>query len=261
MQALNLPHTKSIQKFLALFFSIAYCLTQTQASPLSTQETTKIWHPVMGLGLGGAIPSNLGESQNATIGLSFYNYSANRSIQTVGLIGLFLGGEVNLQPHWALQVGMDYTQATPFTVRGSFLQGMSIPSADAGVYQYSAVTRQLLMVGKLLYTVKEGFHPYALVGLGTSFNTASSYVAILPSTLSTPSYFDNTAISFSYALGFGLDWDMTAQWRLGLGYRFADLGQLNLGNGVLGSTSISNTLSQSHLYINEFLVQLSYVFG
>lgn len=65
--------------------------------------------------------------------------------------------------------------------------------------------------------------------------------------------------AFSYAIGIGIDADLSSHVRIGAGYRFSDLGQIKLGNATIDTTSASGTLSQAHLYTNEILAQLTFM--
>lgn len=222
-------------------------------------------HPVLALAAGNAYTLNIGESKNFPIQnpltSEFYFYSANKQTQPTFFWDMFVGGEWLYRAPWSIQAGLDYNQSSQLTSKGMFTQGADIISEDFYTYQYDIVTRQLLLQGKMLYTYKERFHPYVLAGVGASFNTACHYSTNVPLTLTfTRQYASHTSSSFSYALGLGVDADLTDHLRLGVGYRFTDLGQAQLGNAIINVTSVPGTLSQSHLYTNEVLVQLSALF-
>lgn len=72
---------------------------------------------------------------------------------------------------------------------------------------------------------------------------------------------NNTNMSFAYSLGVGIDVDIQKNWRLGVGYRFANLGQADLGRGVIDTTLFTSTLLQSNLYAQACVVQLTYLFS
>jgi len=258
---LSLSKSKKIwtQAFLALlsiFVTPAYAL-------LSNSSYTRTWHPVLALGAGAASTSNLGQSQSFPIQNpttdEFYYYFANRPTQTSGLFDGFLGTEWRFRPKWALQMGLDYNQASPFSAKGTFQQGADALSADTYSYHYAVLTRQILAEGKLLYTVK-CFHPYLFGGLGVAVNSAYNYYTNVPPFLTfTRMYANNTTTSFSYAVGVGVDKDLTSHLRAGVGYRFAGLGRVKLGIPTIDTTRVSGTLSQSHLYANELLAQLTWI--
>jgi hypothetical protein len=46
---------------------------------------------------------------------------------------------------------------------------------------------------------------------------------------------------------------------VGIGYRFADLGNVSLGSGYVDVTPFTPVLAQQHLYAQEVLAQLSYL--
>lgn len=243
-----------------LFPSGAYA-----AFSLSAWYANKPFRPVVALGGGVASTSDLGESQTFPIQNVVtderYHYSPHQATQTSGLIDAFIGAEWCLYPKWLAEVGVGYNQAAPFSAKGSFSQGADPGSTDVYAYHYGVLVRQLLVEGKLLYTVKERFHPYVFGGLGASFNKAYNYYTTVPPFLAfTRSYQDNSVTSFSYALGVGIEGDMTKQLRLGVGYRWTDLGQVKLGQAHINTLAVSGSLSQSHLYTNEWLAQLTYLF-
>lgn len=250
-------HHKVICRVFLIVISLIFSTTSYAYSFTS-------WHPIIAIGAGTSTSTSVGKSQNFPIQNpstdQFYNYSANQPTQTSSLFDGFLGAEFNLRPNWALQVGVDYNQASPYSAKGTLLQGADIESADSYTYHYGVLTKQLLIEGKLLYTVKERYHPYVLGGLGAAFNKAYNYYTNVPPFLTfTRMYQDNTVTAFSYAIGFGIDVDLTSHFRVGAGYRFADLGQVKLGNAMIDTTNVNGTLSQTHLYTNEILAQFTIV--
>lgn len=227
-------------------------------------EEGKNWHPIIALGAGTASSTNVGQSQYFPVQIptsyQFFDYSANHATQTSALMDGFVGVEWNLQPNWALQAGLDYNQISPFSAKGTLLQGVDIESANSYAYYYGILAKQLLVEGKLLYAIKKHYHPYVLMGLGAAFNKAYNYYTNVPSFLTfTPTYNDHTTTSYSYAVGVGMDVDITPNLRLGIGYRFADLGKVQLGGASINGVALSDTLSQSRLYANEVLAQVTFI--
>ncbi len=248
-----------------LLLGLIAILFPVYAFSLPAWYTQTPWHPIFSLGAGASISSNVGESKNFPIQNpmtdEFYNYSANHSSQTSPFIDLYLAAEWNLDPYWMFQGGVAYNQTSPFAAKGTFLQGADIESSDSYTYQYGILSRRLLLDGKLLYLIKEHFHAYVLVGFGAAFNDAYSYSTDVPPFLTfTRTYSNHSTTAFSYEMGGGVDADITDQLRLGIGYRFADLGKAQLGSATIDSTSVSGTLSQSHLYTNELLAQMTWLF-
>jgi opacity protein-like surface antigen len=220
------------------------------------------WRPVLTIGGGTAFVSNIGQGQTFPIvdpeTDQYYIYSPHNSSQNAGLINAFVGVETIVYPQWLLQTGLDYSQATSFYTSGTLTQGVDVQSQDSYNYHYNLVTRQLLFAGKLLYTYAERYHAYVFAGLGAAFNQASNYSTNVPAFLTfTRVYQANDTTSFSYAAGFGIDVDLTAHLRFGIGYRYTDLGKLSLGNATINTINVSGSLSQSNLYASQLLAQIS----
>ncbi|GEM_PF-2397141 len=219
---------------------------------------------VISLAGGAGVTSSVGISQTFPIanpgsGL-FYTYTANQEAQTHAIFDGFVGVEWMYQPRLALQFGLGLNIAGNVRAKGDLLQGNNISPADQYYYQYSVLSRQLFAETKLLYQHKSCIHPYVLLGLGVAFNSAYSFQTDVPSPAFTRLYNNNTETSFTYRVGAGLDLDVTNQLRLGLGYRFTDRGHVQLGSAKINSTSVSGTLEQNHLYTNEMLAQLTWLF-
>jgi len=245
-------------------FTSQICLADSKQTKISASNENSSLHAIVSLGGGVVFSQNMGQSQtfpiiNPVID-SFYIYTANHSNQTGGLFDSFLGVEWLFQPKWALQMGLGYVRSGNFSVKGSLLQGADIQSADQYSYNYTIVTNQLVAESKLRYQIKERFYPYLLLGLGEAFNTAHGYNTNVPPFLTfTREYKNNTQNTFSYTAGVGFDIDVANHLRLGLGYRFADLGTAQLGRAMIDTSSVSGTLSQAHLQMNEVIAQLIFV--
>lgn len=224
----------------------------------------KSWRPVVALGLGASVATSIGKSQNFPIidpiSDEYFLYSSGGSSRVAALFDGFAGVEWNYRPKWKIQVGVDYNQSSSFSTSGNFIQGADVISQDNYTYHYNVITRQILAAGKLLYTFKHIYHPYLFAGVGASFNKAYNYTTNVPPFLTfTRMYSDHTNTSFSYAAGFGVDVDVTRKIRAGIGYRFADLGRADLGNPNIDGISVPGALSQSHIYTNEVLAQVTWL--
>ena len=222
------------------------------------------WHPVVGAGGGIAISNNLGSSEyfpaNTTNGLQFFNYSNQSGNQTRGLFEVFLGAEHALFSDWLFQGGVAYSQAEPYMVKGILTQGVDVPSAEQFNYNYSALTRQIMAQGKLMYPMKDRYYPYFLLGLGAWINSSSNYSTSIPANaLSTRVYPNSNPSSFAYRVGAGVDVDVWDHIRVGVAYRFLGNGAIGLGNATLEGVSVPGTLAQNNFNTNEVLFQLTYI--
>ena len=252
----------------SLFSLSLFILTNTlipvQAFTYANWCEATACHPVIAVGGGASSAINVGESHDFPIHNhlteEFYLYSANDHQKYADFWDIFAGMQWNVSPRFQAQVGLDYNQAAHFVVEGTFLQGADAISADTYAYQYDVLTRQLLLEGKLLYTLSDYFHPYLLAGLGVSSNKAAHYETdVSPFLTFTRMYADNRTTSFGYALGAGVDVDVFPQIRIGVGYRFAGLGKVSLGDAIIDTTFVGGTLSQSNLSSNQFLAQLTWM--
>lgn len=244
--------------FICLFTTDSYSLT------LPIWLKNKTWRPLVAVGAGISWSSTIGNSAyfpiEPDVAEEYYQYSVNHTTQSSALGDVFLGLEWQFQPMWALQMGLGYQQASPFLAKGSYIQGADVRSQNTYFYDYGILIRQLLIEGKLLYSFKERYHPYVLGGIGSSFNKAYSYNTDVPINLAfTRIYSNNASSSFTYIVGVGLDYDVISSFRLGIGYRFTDVGNIKLGSAVIDTTPVNGTLSQSHLYANEILIQATWI--
>jgi opacity protein-like surface antigen len=253
---------KSISLFALM--QIVFMPTAFAASQNTDSITinSSAWHPFISLGAGLALSSDFGESQTFPIVNPItderYQYHANEDSQTPALFNVAAGVEWDFAPKWATQLGVEYDQQASVDENGDFVQGADVQSEDQYNYHYKALTRQVLAEGKLLYQVGQRVHPYALVALGSGINSAYGYNTNVPPFLTfTRQYEDNTETSFAYSVGVGVDVDVNEHMRVGVGYRFADLGDVTLGNASIDGIPVRGTLSESNVYANEFLAQIT----
>lgn len=269
---------KQISKWIFLsllpFVNVSLANTAALKAPdsVSLSQQHALWplksspwvHPVATF-TAGVASANVGSSHRLDTphDSTVYYYDASDANSTRMLLGAFLGIEFPpcLQySEWDMDLGLGYYQPFAFVGSGTLAQGMDPISTDFFNYLYKVKSQQLLAEGKFLWRFRERIRPYVLLGLGAAFNQAYDYEVHYNHSLTfTPLFSNNTTTQFSYSLGVGVDMDITKHWRFGLGYRFSDLGRAGLGSGVIDTTPVSDSLSQSHLYANEGVLQLSYI--
>ena len=208
----------------------------------------------------GASISQLGQSQTfAPLDLCSYNYKPQDS-KTNMLWGGFIGSEVKHSPSWGFIAGLGYYQPVSLSTKGILTQGADPTSDNAYSYKYQTQSQQLLAEGKLYWIVKKRIQPFLMIGIGAALNKTSNYQTSVPPFLEfTPAFSNHTQTNFTYAVGPGIDVSLTQSFRVGVGYRFTDLGSSNTGSGQIDMIPISNTLNQSHLYANQILAQFTYI--
>lgn len=222
------------------------------------------WHPTFGVDGGVAAVMNAGSSQTFDIddiSEQFYIYTNNNEIQAPAFYGGFVGVEWQGDSNWMFELLIDYNQSSLFPVSGTLTQGIDTDSEDVFDYSYNMRFRQLFGEVKVGYVKWSHILPYLLFGLGSAFNSAQDYTTTAPATLvATRAFADNLKISPTYILGFGFDIPIVDWLRIGVGYRFTDAGKFSLGQATVEDIEVSGTLSQSALYANEFIAQLTFVF-
>lgn len=218
------------------------------------------YHPVFIL-TGGTATARVGQSQVfPIIDSSSYNFAINKAFTTELLGGGYAGMEFDFHPDWYLQTGLSYYQVSAFTSRGLLTQGADPQSSDQYLFRYRVNSRRVLIDERLLYNNCHQYHPYIAFAFGVAFNKAYGYQVDYPPFLTfSPLFSSNRTTAFTYRLGFGIDVDTLANLRLGIGYRFSDLGKVSLGSGHIDTVKIGSTLTQSHLYTQELVAQLTYM--
>ncbi|KTC90489.1 outer membrane beta-barrel protein [Fluoribacter dumoffii] len=260
------PPSFSIRSFFVALSSVilvsttGYAKANELPSP-SKQKPLSWFHPFVIL-TGGVAAAKTGHSQTITREGDFtiYQYTSDHSHSNRMLWGGSLGTEIPLASQWDLQLGIGFYRPNDFSGSGILLQGIDEQSTDEFAYNYKVKTSQLFFEGKLLHSIKEIFHPYVSLGLGAAFNKASDYEVEVPPFLTfTPEFEDHNTSNFAYSLGLGMDLDLGKHWRLGIGYRYVGLGDADFGRGTLDDLPFTPTLTSGHLYLQEGIVQVSYL--
>lgn len=227
------------------------------------------WSLVLGAAGGIAITTNLAKSQTFPVQNAvtdeYFIYKSTSSSQNRSMFEGFAGFETEYYSRWSkwiLQLGVAYTQASPFTGAGYLTQGADPQSQDMYFYRYNVKTHQLMAQGKFMFPHEDMFYPYFLIGLGASFNNAGNYLTNVPPFLTfTREYTNRLSSSFAWRLGLGMDVDVFTNTRIGIAYRFANLGQVKLGPSTIDGIPVYGTLKQSNLLASEIVAQLTYTFN
>ncbi len=218
--------------------------------------------PFWGVAAGWAISSGAGESDYFTYGFSQYQYDAESDTQAHGNYGGLLGLEWSFHPNYALQSALAYYYFSPQQAEGTIRQGVSLDHSTPFRYHYQITSQQLLIENKLVFPINNTYYPFLLLGLGVAFNNSEDYDIHYPADLIfTPFYEDNQNTAFSYSVGLGLDYRIFEKMRLGLSYRFSDLGRASLGQRTIDPIhpiAVSGSLEDSHLTLQQILFHLSF---
>lgn len=212
---------------------------------------------------GGASWSKVGESQSFIDDSSLYDYDADTDSQARALWGASIGEELRFYPDWAVQVNIAYYQMSALEGEGVVTQGVDPATYEHYNYEYTVISKQFLLEFKFLGDMAFGFHPYALLGIGASFNSFSDYDAEVnspfPFSTFTPNFPGNNNVDISYSAGVGVDWDITNYARIGIGYRYAWLGDASSEDGEINTVPISNALKQENLNASQAILQFTFL--
>ena len=121
-------------------------------------------------------------------------------------------------------------------------------SIDSYTYQYNLKNQRMLVESKFLTSWPKQYHPFVSLGLGQTQNN----LATLSDLILAESNTTNPNNSLSYLLGLGFEKELSSNTRLGAMYRWVNLSPMSPG-----STSLM--LSNNHLQVSEFSLQLSYM--
>lgn len=234
--------------------------SKTQVTSLKKKLNVAKPHPIVTFTVGASI-SELGQSESfAPLDLCSYHYKRNNSYSTNVLWGGFIGSKVIRSSSWEFIAGLGYYQPNFLYTKGQLTQGADAESSETYDYKYRTQSQQFLAEGKLYWITKKKIEPFLMLGVGVAYNNISNYQTNVPSFLEfTPEFSNHTHTTFTYALGPGIDISLSKSYKIGVVYRFTNLGSADTGSAQLNAIPISNTLKQSHLYANQILAQITFI--
>ncbi len=217
------------------------------------------WRPIITL-TGGVDFVKRGQQQTLTLLPNYQNlYTVANGRRAMVDGGLFIGAERTLTDNLAAQVGIAGYMAAPSMMNGDVWQFAS-PAFDNLYYNYEIHHERVMVGGKLLYLPHESYRPYLSAEMGVSFNQATYYherYRTLPVTTLAP-FSANSTVSFAWATGLGIEYQLNDKARLGFGYEFVDLGRVQLGTSP--SQTTNQTLVIDNFYSNQLRMQFTYLF-
>ena len=178
---------------------------------------------------------------------------------TVWAAGVLLGLEKQLSSNLLGQLGVSYYTSNNLQIQGDINQ-FADPIFNNLTYKYNINTQRVMLETKLLTTIRTIYHPYVTAGLGEAINKAYGYNEMPVSSDAVPmvpGFNDRRQHLIAGIAGLGLDVDITPNLRLGGMYRYLALNKAGLGTSPLQDGN--QTLINSPLQGNEFLLQLSYL--
>lgn len=200
-----------------------------------------------------------GQAQTLSLLPPFQNHYTNTNgTSTVADVGGFVGVERFFSDKLGVQLGVSGYVNTQISPQGHVWLFAS-PEFDTLSYAYNIHHTRVMAEGKFLTSISayQSIHPYVSWGLGAAFNQAQNYqeTPLIAGAVPTPPFTNDTQTSFTWGVGAGFDYILSAHTRLGIGYQFTDLGSVSLGPTPAATTN--QTLSFSHLYTNQLRFQFT----
>jgi hypothetical protein len=188
--------------------------------------------------------------------IDYFHYNSTNGILATGEI--FFGLQRIVQPGIIGELGIGLAGATDAKASGEVdVDGV----LNVNSYDYKVDHGRVEFKGRLISNYFQLAQPYISASIGAGFNNTHAYVPVtVDPFLYPPSWFeDKTNIAFSYTLGLGIQTSINPNWQVGVGYEFADWGKNYLG--VDTSFFLNNGPGLTHLYTNELLFSVSYLFS
>lgn len=208
---------------------------------------------------GGASWQNAGKTQTLNLTPDILKtYVANNSTTTLPNGQLFLGIQRVLPKHILGQIGVEFAATENANLSGVIWDDAD-PQFDNYTYQYQVQHTHIVLKGKLLGDWSLPLLPWISAAMGVGFNNAQSFMSTptIFEAVSMPNFKDQTTTAFTYAIGLGVQKQLTKNWQIGVGFEFADWGKSQLG-AADGETT-GQSLSLSHLYTQSVLFNLTYL--
>ncbi len=206
----------------------------------------------------GALWQDGGKSQDATLAPGIdRTYAATSSTLALFNGELFVGIREPLLDNLLGQFGLVFATSGGARLAGDIWDDND-PAFDNFAYQYKVSHTYLGLKSKALLDVGAVVTPWISASLGLGFNSAYDFAnqAKTDGAVPAPAFADNTTTSFSYTLGIGVQYELSKNWQLGLGYEFSNWGKSALG-AAPGQTT-GTGLSLPHLYTSGILLSLTF---
>jgi opacity protein-like surface antigen len=250
-----------------VFFLLSCLGLNTHAGTMGAVAPEPAVKPVITL-FGGLSIINTGKDQ-VYIGDddNIFTYHASDSNKIEGFYGVCLGLEYPLnKPGFLFQGGIELNRRGTAEINGTHTAGVEPETSTFYNYSYRFRSQQALLMGKLLGTFHQRFHPFILAGIGISENKLSDFSVSTQEAGNinlTPDFSSHTTQVTGYALGLGLDVTVHEHVRIGGGYRYSGLGGSHFDRGYVRINQDSFrspfVLGNGHNYSNDFILQISYI--
>lgn len=184
-------------------------------------------------------------------------YSFNSKTSMLGSGEIFFGLQRLVQPFILGELGLGVAGASDAKASG-VVNVDGIPNLYS--FNYKVNHARVELKGKLIANCFQPVQPYVSGSFGAGFNNSHGFksTSLYPYLYPSPWFKANTTVAFSYSLGAGVQMLLNPNWQVGVGYEWADLGKSYLGGDGF---TLGKGPGLTHLYTNELLFSLSYLFA
>ncbi|KTD34608.1 hypothetical protein Lmor_1141 [Legionella moravica] len=235
----------------------SFSMSVSAAELVYQEEIPVLWSSIITLS-GGASWASPGQNQylypEPIPHFDYYAYNSKTGV--MGNAEIFFGLQRMVRPNILGELGLGVAGASDAKVTGT-VNVDGVP--DFYSFQYKVNHVRVEMKGRLIGNLVQPVQPYISGSFGAGFNNSHGFnsLSVNPYLYPSPWFADSTTIAFSYTLGAGVQLMLNPNWQVAVGYEWGDWGKSYLGDD--GNT-ISKGPRLSHLYTNELLFSLSYLF-
>ncbi|MCX7117759.1 MAG: outer membrane beta-barrel protein [Legionellales bacterium] len=258
--------TKHLKLILPALFStiVSANATSTPTAPALTMGPASGWFATI---QGGALWTNSSDSMTVSNGspypppLNVDHYSVNGN-QTSGVIAVLGGYQWRHQGEWipAYSLALRYQHFFNASLNGVVTQ-YSLPQFANYNYTWNVDSNLISLYSKIDLFQYGRFTPFFDVGVGAAINHTSDFNETALSGVTpriSPAFQSNSQTSFTYNLGLGVDFAVTSQWSVSVGYDYQYFGAIKSGPGL--TTWSADRLSLGNLQGNMVTAGLTYYF-
>lgn len=174
-----------------------------------------------------------------------------------GLIGYRWQRDETLFP--ATLLALRYQHLFSQDIKGDILQ-YSLPEFTNYTYTWGMSANVISLYSKIDIAQYKQLMPYFAVGLGASFNNATTYQETALNGVTpriSPAFASQTQTQFAYNVGAGVDWLLAPKWIVSVGYDYQSFGNLSSGPGE--STWSATQLNLGRVATNTATIGISYL--
>jgi opacity protein-like surface antigen len=186
-------------------------------------------------------------------------YKMKRTPQTFGLGEIFLGWQMPMMKYLLGQVGVAVEGGVEAPIKGDIWEDAD-PDFNNFTFKYKVNHAHVALKGKLLTDTVTIVQPYVSGSIGYGINRSHGFSikSKICEEIPAPNFTVRDENGFAYTFGFGIQTSYSDNWQAGIGYEMADWGKTGLGRAP-GQT-MNRGLNDHHLYTQQVLLSLSYVF-